>query len=848
MINRRERIVTSQAMLMASDSSSTPEDAASPSDARRASNALVLVVEDDPRSARVLAASLKADGYRVAMANDGNQFSQLMALEPPAMIVCDVLLPGVDGIELTRGVRAKPATRSIPVLLVTSLDDRKVLSRGLEAGADDILIKPIHPLELRTRVAALVRKKELADEYVANQRRKTCFRPVDLGTTAQSSPNSAPVEPAAAASSPATVLIVEDDDAEFESLSTCLAEMGCRVARAENTPAAMRAIDDGSIDLCVLDLMLPQCSGYALIEHMRRELRHAQTPILIVSSMTEVHDRVKALEMGADDFIVKGFDPLEFQARARRLLRLKLTMDQLTVDYDQAIRQATTDSLTGLGTRSFLEGALQRQCDGARRYGWPLSLIFLDIDHFKSVNDQHGHPFGDRVLQSLGETIRAVVRGADVAARYGGEEFIILAPHTGRAEAGQLAERLRCAVEERGSFRSESGDKVNVTVSLGIASFPEDAPDGVTLLQHADEALYKAKRDGRNRVVVYSPPEARAAGHATVLIADDDERNLKLLEAYLLADGYQTSRARDGREALDIARRERPDLILLDGMMPQMTGFDACRAIKEDNDLRLTPIILVTALNGRDDKLQGIESGADDFLTKPIDKVALLMRMRALLKTKRTTDLLEDAETVIFALARSVEARDPSTGGHVERVSHYAAALGRAAGLSDSQIEGLRRAGVVHDIGKIVIPDSVLLKPGALTPDERRVIQTHVEVGYELLRPMRTFTESLPAVRFHHERLNGSGYPLGLRGEQIPITAQILAIVDVYDSLTTDRVYRSAMSVSQAINVLRDEAAQGLHEPRLIDLLEQVVLKLPAASQLPNPSLERELTPAGASF
>jgi putative two-component system response regulator len=452
-----------------------------------------------------------------------------------------------------------------------------------------------------------------------------------------------------------------------------------------------------------------------------------------------------------------------------------------------------------------------------------LSLLFLDIDHFKAINDQHGHAVGDEILRTLASTIRGTIRCADIGVRYGGEEFVVLMPHTDRAEGLLLAERLRCAVAEQGGFRPESGGKVNLTVSLGVASFPEDSVDAASLLEHADEAMYKAKRGGRNQAVAYSPAEQCPADRAVVLIADDDPRNLKLLEAYLLADGYQTIRAADGQEAIDVARRERPDLILLDGMMPRLTGFDACRRLKEDRDLKLIPVVIVTALNGRDDKLRGIEAGADDFLSKPIDKTALLTRMRALLRTKRTTDLLEDAETVIFALARAVESRDPSTGGHVERVSSYAAAVGKAAGLSESQIEGLRRAGVVHDIGKICIPDAILLKPGKLTPEERRFIQTHVEAGYELLRPMRTFTESLPAVRFHHERLDGSGYPLGLRGEQVPITAQILAIVDVYDALSTDRVYRRAMSSSETFGILREEASRGLHNPRLIDLLEQVI-------------------------
>lgn len=801
--------------------------AASPATATRPVNASIMVIEDDARSARMISAGLSVDGYRVTVAASGEQLSELLLEATPDLIICDVLLPGIDGIELTRCLRAQPAMQAVPVLLVTSLDDRKVMSRGLEAGADDILIKPIHTLELRTRVAALLRKKVAAEELRARGETAQCFRATAAAPLAGEALQSEPAATPATfdQSTFGTVLLVEDNEAEARLQAAYLVELGCRVLTAVDAQSALQVLENEAVDLGVLDLLLPDCSGYALIEQMRNNPRHAKTPILIVSAMTEARDRVKALEMGADDFIVKGFDSLEFQARVRRLLRLKMALDQLTVDYDQVLRQAITDSLTGLYTHGFLKDTLTRQLECARRYGWPLSLMFLDIDHFKAINDQHGHAVGDEVLRSLGSIIRGTIRHADIGVRYGGEEFVVLMPHTDQSEAMRLAERLRTTVAEKGRLCTAAGGQVNPTVSLGVASFPEHAIDAASLLEHADEAMYKAKRGGRNQAVAYSRAETAPAGQAVVLIADDDPRNVKLLEAYLIADGYHTIRASDGQEAIDIARRERPDLILLDGMMPRLSGFEACQWLKDDFELKLIPVVLVTALNGRDDKLRGIEAGADEFISKPIDKTALLSRLRALLRTKRSTDLLEDAETVIFALAHAVESRDPSTGGHVERVSSYAVAVGKAAGLSESQIEGLRRAGYVHDIGKIAIPDSILLKPGKLTPEERVVIQTHVEVGYELLRPMRTFTESLPAVRFHHERLDGSGYPLGLRGEQVPITAQILAIVDVYDALSSDRVYRKAMSSAESFAILREEASRGLHNSQLIDLLEQVVAK-----------------------
>jgi putative two-component system response regulator len=318
-----------------------------------------------------------------------------------------------------------------------------------------------------------------------------------------------------------------------------------------------------------------------------------------------------------------------------------------------------------------------------------------------------------------------------------------------------------------------------------------------------------------------SPP--RAGNQGRILLVDDDERNLRLLEAHLRPEGYELLKARDGVEALDVAQETSLDLILLDAMMPRLTGFEACRRLKQASATGLIPIILVTSLSGRDHKLRGIEAGADDFLSKPIDRTQLLARAKALLRVKRSTDALEDAETVILMLAKAVESRDPSTGGHVERVARYASQLGKALNLPESQIDGLRRAGFVHDIGKIAIPDAILLKPGKLTPEERAIMERHAEIGYEMLRSVRTFRESLPAVRFHHERLNGSGYPLNLRGDQIPLVAQIMGIVDVFDAVSTDRVYRAAMSLNESFGVLREEAQRGLHDSRLVDVFEQLI-------------------------
>lgn len=224
--------------------------------------------------------------------------------------------------------------------------------------------------------------------------------------------------------------------------------------------------------------------------------------------------------------------------------------------------------------------------------------------------------------------------------------------------------------------------------------------------------------------------------------------------------------------------------------MPRLTGFQACEKIKNNPDTYLIPVILITALSDKQDRIEGIKVGADDFLTRPVDRTELLARVRSLLRLKQRTDELERAESVLFALAQSIEGKDPYTHGHCERLAEYSARLGEQLGLPEDQITALRRAGIVHDVGKIAVPDAILLKPGRLTPDEWRIIREHPVVGERICAPLKSFRFVLPIIRHHHEKLDGSGYPDGLSGEAIPVTARVLQMVDVYDALTTERPYK----------------------------------------------------------
>jgi putative two-component system response regulator len=306
-------------------------------------------------------------------------------------------------------------------------------------------------------------------------------------------------------------------------------------------------------------------------------------------------------------------------------------------------------------------------------------------------------------------------------------------------------------------------------------------------------------------------------------VVDDDVGNRELLKELLQLHDLEVDTAPDGQQALEEFRHSHPDLVLLDVNMPVVNGFDVCRQIKSDPETRLTPVIMITGLRARDDRVRGIQAGADDFLSKPIERNELMARVRSLLSLKAFTDELERAESVLFALARSIEGKDPYTHGHCERLSYYSSGLAARLGLAQKEVEALNRAGIVHDIGKVAVPDSVLLKPGRLTPEERKIMEQHPVRGQEICAPLKSFQLVLPIIRHHHERLDGTGYPDGLKGEQIPVTARVLQVVDVYDALTTERPYKRALSPGEAFHTMAEEVARGWWDATVVKEFRRAV-------------------------
>jgi putative two-component system response regulator len=310
------------------------------------------------------------------------------------------------------------------------------------------------------------------------------------------------------------------------------------------------------------------------------------------------------------------------------------------------------------------------------------------------------------------------------------------------------------------------------------------------------------------------------SAHATVLIVDDEDAHLDLVESILEPDDYAVMTTTSPEQALRILESEPVDLVILDMLMPDMDGLAFCRRVRENPHTKQIQILMLTGLIGLEQ--DSIDSGADEFMEKPYSPEALRSRVRAMLRHRNAIERLEEAESILFALAVAVEQRDAYTAGHCERLATYSVALGMKLRLKPRQLLALYRGGYLHDIGKIGMPDSILFKPAALTEAEWVTMRTHTILGENICRPMRCLGDVLPIIRSHHERWDGSGYPDKLKREQIPLLARILQLADVFDALTTKRPYKIALTTREALHVMEHEAEQGWYQPELIELFMRI--------------------------
>ncbi|MSP93746.1 MAG: PleD family two-component system response regulator [Alphaproteobacteria bacterium] len=449
--------------------------------------ARVLVVDDIMSNVKLLEAKLAAEYFEVITACNGEQALARVTAELPDIILLDVMMPGMDGFEVCRRVKANPKSTHIPIIMVTALDQPTDRVTGLEAGADDFLTKPVDDMALFARVRSLVRMKTMTDELRMREETGQSMGLADAGETL--------VEP----DPTGRILIVEDRPGSVAWFRAGL-EPKNEVADVSNFEEVLVRARGGDFDLIVVSLGIRAFDGLRLCSHLRSLAEARNTPILVLVSEGETRKLAQALDMGVNDYLMRPVDRNELLARVRTQLRKKRYADKMRHNMHLSLEMAITDQLTGLHNRRYMARHLDTLMNNATP-AKPIPFLIMDIDYFKSVNDTYGHDSGDEVLREFAGRIGTNIRGIDLACRYGGEEFVVVMPDTDVGYAFTVAERLRQSIESVPFVVSRVTSKLKVTASIGIASSPgtPDKPDA--LLHRADQALYRAKREGRNRVV-----------------------------------------------------------------------------------------------------------------------------------------------------------------------------------------------------------------------------------------------------------------------------------------------------------------------------------------------------------
>jgi len=451
--------------------------------------ARILVVDDVPANVKLMEARLSAEYFDVVTALSGREALALCERAECDIVLLDVMMPDMDGFEVCRRLKANPSTHHLPVIIVTALDQASDRVKGLEAGADDFLTKPVSDIALVARVRSLVRLKMMTDEL---RMRAVTSREIGIENPAR--------EAIADTGKGGRILVVEDRKASWERLQAMLGDEHEVEVEAEPSEALFR-VADGGYDLVVVSLGLENFDGLRLASQVRSLERTRNVPILAIAEAEDNARLMRGLEIGINDYLLRPIDRNELMARARTQIRRKRYTERLRDNVQMSIEAAITDALTGLHNRRYMETHLATLVEQAHARGKPLTVLVQDIDFFKAVNDTHGHDAGDDVLREFATRLKKSIRGIDLACRLGGEEFVVVMPDTDMAVATMVAERLRRRIASEPFPIHKGAGKVEVTISIGLAALSGPDDSAANVLKRADQALYRAKRDGRNRVV-----------------------------------------------------------------------------------------------------------------------------------------------------------------------------------------------------------------------------------------------------------------------------------------------------------------------------------------------------------
>jgi two-component system cell cycle response regulator len=462
----------------------------------------ILIVDDEPTSLKILESMLPADRYNVVKANNGEEALKSAFDQPPDLILLDIMMPGIDGYEVTRQIKKDKRTKDIPIIIITSLDESECKVKGMEEGAEELLSKPVHATELLARVRSMLRLKEYRDQLTIRTLSGENFgiiskhKEEDMQIREEDMPH---------------ILLVEDTEVDAKIVENALEGEAYQLTTIHKGKDVLSKVKRKDVDLILLDILLPDMDGFEICRRLKKE--HKDIQIVIVTCLDDLESKIKGVELGADDFLVKPIVGRELKARVKTLLEKKVHLDSLKTHYEEALGRSQLDWLTGLYNHGYFQQFLGYELKRSVEQGFPVSLIMIDVDDFKSYNDTLGHSAGDVILREMGQVVRNTIREVDFAARYGGEEFAVVLPYVHRENAIVVAERIHKALSSHEYFHDEEIELGNPTVSMGIAVFPEEATNKADLIIQADSMLYLAKKNGKNQYCISEPKHVSHLDH-----------------------------------------------------------------------------------------------------------------------------------------------------------------------------------------------------------------------------------------------------------------------------------------------------------------------------------------------
>lgn len=629
------------------------------------------------------------------------------------------------------------------------------------------------------------------------------------------------------------VLAVDDNDQNLQLLEEYLWQWGYEVVVARDGREALQLYPQTNPSIIVLDVMMPVMDGYEACARIKHEPGGRRIPILMLTALTGTDDKIKALECGADDFLNKPINKDELRTRIRSLIKIRNLRKEL--DSSENIIMTLTTALENKDPRS--GGHVHRVASYAARLAEKLGM---SADERETI-------IKGAMLHDLG-MIGVPDSLLTKASTYTDDERARVAEHT--RMGASILEPMRTfrpfvpivrwhheRFDGKGYPDGLAGDAIPLEAQVvGVANrfdeihhetgFSENAALE-QLIKEGDEGAFDpnivkmfaaALEEETPQAVTNQHIRARSGTPPTVLCVDDNKLNRDLVTATLSDAGFNVRIAENGRDAVDVIDKNDVDVVLLDLIMPVQDGAETLRVLRADPRYEFLPIIVLTSQRGGQMRQDAIVAGADDFISYPLNRLELITRIRSLLRIKEYHADLEQTQNVICALALALEAKDRYTRGHSQRVGDLGRAFAMHVGMPEEMAERVRIAGLLHDIGKIAVPEGLLNKGGPLTRDEFMRVIDHPVIGEEMVRPLMTLNSVLRMIRHHHERYDGRGYPDGLRGDAIPYEVRLISIVDAYDALTSHRAYRPApLSHEAALETLRREAAGGKWDPQMVD-------------------------------